>query len=55
MLETIANALLLAFLVGIFILWIVALTEWDGECHMDCAYCPYSGWCDQEQKRRKHG
>ena len=56
MLEAIANGILLIILVGILILWIVALTNWDGECHMDCADCPYKGWCDHENKRRKrHG
>jgi hypothetical protein len=55
MAEAIIN--LLPLLIGVVFtaLCISAIADSDGRCHNeDCDGCPYSGWCD-EQERRKRG
>ena len=32
----------LFFLIGVCILWIYCLVEWDGQCHGKCNDCPYN-------------
>ena len=53
MMEAFCNLLLLAVYVAILILWIAALVDSDGKCHLeDCTGCPYRHDC-QEERRRK--
>jgi len=36
--------------IGCIVFWILALVNWDGECHSDnCDCCPYSGACPKEK------
>ena len=45
--------LLLVVFVAVMILWITALVDSDGKCHLeDCTGCPYRHDC-QEERRRK--
>ena len=53
MMEAFCNLLLLVVYVAILILWIAALVDSDGKCHLeDCTGCPYLHDC-QEERRRK--
>ena len=52
MFEAIMNLLLVALGIGLTALWIAALCESDGDCHMDnCAACPFDGDCPAERKK----
>ena len=54
MMEAFCNLLLLAVYVAVLILWIAALVDSDGKCHLeDCTGCPYRHDC-QEERRRKN-
>ena len=53
MMEAFCNLLLLVVFVAVMILWIAALVDSDGKCHLeDCTGCPYRYDC-QEERRRK--
>ena len=53
MMEAFCNLLLLVVFVAVMILWITALVDSDGKCHLeDCTGCPYLHDC-QEERRRK--
>ena len=40
--------------IAVMILWITALVDSDGKCHLeDCTGCPYRHDC-QEERRRKN-
>ena len=53
MMEAFCNLLLLVVYVAVMILWIAALVDSDGKCHLeDCTGCPYRHDC-QEERRRK--
>ena len=53
MIEAICNLLLLVVVIAVTILWIMALADSDGKCHLeDCTGCPYRHDC-QEERRRK--
>ena len=54
MMEAFCNLLLLVVFVAVMILWITALVDSDGKCHLkDCIGCPYRHDC-QEERRRKN-
>ena len=42
------------FLIFISILWIIAIGESDGHCHIeDCSRCPYEGDCPEQDRKEK--
>lgn len=52
MIEAMIKLLLIAVIALVVILWIVALIDSDGKCHLeDCDGCMYEGICQEEGKR----
>ena len=50
MIQALFNLLLILMGIGCIVFWILALVNWDGECHSDnCDCCPYSGACPKEK------
>lgn len=39
--------------IWLWIIVIVALCDSDGNCHLDCQWCPYAGDCPQEKERKE--
>ena len=51
MIQAVFNLLLILMGIGCVVFWIMALGDWDGECHYDdCGCCPYHGDCPEEKK-----
>ncbi len=51
MIQAILNLLLMAAALVCVVFWILALGDWDGECHYDdCGHCPYRGTCPEEKR-----
>lgn len=52
MIEALIRLLLVAVIALVVILWIVALIDSDGKCHLeDCDGCMYEVICQEEGKR----
>jgi len=50
--EAILNLLLAFVAIGIIVVWIKALGDWDGKCHYeDCSHCPFDGDCPMQKGR----
>ena len=52
MIEAVMNLLLLAVAAAVTVLWIIALAESDGRCHLDdCQGCPFAGDCPEDRRK----
>lgn len=52
MIKAIMNLLLVFVLICGVVLWIAALVEFDGVCHIeDCEDCPYEEDCPYQKRR----
>ena len=50
MIQAFFNLLLILMGIGCIVFWILALVDWDGECHDEsCNHCPCYGDCPMER------